>query len=105
MWETLKANAIAFHASFHKSGTIVFARLQILFGAIWTVLTMTDLAPLISNPKILTGWLIFSGVVTEMSRRSGTYADEDGHLLPRRDHDQTINVNVNTPGPTSGSTK
>lgn len=109
MWATIKSSIVSFHQSFHKSGTLVFARLQILFGAIWTVLTMTDLAPLIGNPKILTGWLLFSGVVTEMTRRSGTYADDDGHLMPRRD--QTVNVTVNTTapasplGPTSGTTK
>lgn len=105
MWQTVKTNALAFHRSFHQSGVIVFGRLQVLLGAVWAVLTATDLSPLISNPKYITAWLIFSGLVTEMSRRSRTFEDDDGHLLPRKD-DQTVNVTINnTPGPTSGDTK
>ncbi len=106
MWETVKDKAAAFHRSFHQSGVIVFARLQVLIGALWAVLTAVDLAPLISNQKYLTLWLIFSGLVTELSRRSNTYVDDDGHLMPRRQ--ETVNVTVNnapTPGPTSGTTK
>lgn len=112
MWQTVKTNALAFHRSFHKSGVIVFGRLQVLLGAIWGVLIATDLSPLIGNPKYITAWLIFSGLVTEMSRRSRTDEDEDGHLVPRRE-DQTVNVTVNNAapapaspvGPTTGTTK
>ena len=118
MWQTIKTNALAFHASFHKSGTIVFARLQVLLGAVWTVLTMADLAPLISNPKYLTGWLLFSGVVTELTRRSRTDIDDEGHLVPHADVRQSVpaqGISVSNPsgatpvppvvGPTSGNTK
>jgi hypothetical protein len=111
MWATLKSTIVSIHQSFHKSGTLVFARVQVMVGIVWEVLSHTDLSSVIGNPKYLTYWLIFSGVITEMTRRSGTYADEDGHLMPRRD-DQTVTVNVNTApapaspiGPTSGNTK
>lgn len=55
-------------AWFKNSTTILWARLQVLFAAVWAVLTQTDLAPLLDQ-KWLTGWLIFSGVVTELTRR------------------------------------
>jgi hypothetical protein len=106
MWETIKANALAFHRSFHSSGVIWFARIQVLVGAVWAVLTAVDLAPLIGNPKYVTAWLVFSGVVTEMSRRSRSEADDEGHLVPRRDDDHVTVAAPAVPlSPTSGPTK
>jgi len=113
MWETVKTSATSFHRSFHSSGVIWFARIQVLGGAVWGVLVATDLSPLISDPKVLTGWLIFSGLVTELSRRSNTYEDDDGHLLPRQQQEVNVTVNTTTSapapasplGPTSGTTK
>lgn len=69
MYQTIKTNAIAFHNSFRSSATIVFARVQLLLAAAWSVLIATDLAPVINNPKYVTAWLVFSGVVTEYCRR------------------------------------
>ncbi|KRQ99294.1 hypothetical protein [Bradyrhizobium valentinum] len=60
---------------FVNSGTIVWARVQIIVGIIWSVLVVTDLSPLLA-PKWLTLWLIFSGIVTEAVRRSGTVTVE-----------------------------
>jgi hypothetical protein len=111
MWASIKNYVLAFHATFHSSLVILFARVQVLIGAVWVVLTATDLAPLIGNQKYLTLWLVFSGVVTELSRRQGTEVNEDNKLVPRRAPEQ-INVTVNNApapasplGPTSGDTK
>ena len=62
MWNSIKN-------FFKDSETIFWARLQMAVGAIWTVLVASDLSPLL-NPKWMTYWLIFSGVITEMARRS-----------------------------------
>ncbi len=62
MWDKLKA-------WFSRSETILFARLQVLAGAVWAVLTAVDLSPVL-EPKWLTVWLIASGVVTELARRA-----------------------------------
>lgn len=113
MWEQVKSKAVAFHRSFHSSSVIWIARLQVLFGAVWAALTAVDLAPVIGNPKYVTAWLIFSGIVTEYGRRANTREDDDGHLIPVRSN-TTVNVTVDTPaapapasplGPTSGNTK
>ena len=64
MWQDIKA----WWGSWEKSGTIIWARIQVIFGAVWTVLSATDLAPLL-NPKLLTYWLIASGVLTELIRQ------------------------------------
>lgn len=64
MWEKIKN-------WFWRSETIAWARLQMFIGIVWTVLSVSDLSPLL-NPKWLTYWLIFSGVVTEYLRRRGT---------------------------------
>ena len=53
---------------FKRSETIFFARLQVFLGAVFAVLTVTDLSPLLP-PKYLTIWLIISGVITELLRR------------------------------------
>lgn len=56
---------------FWRSETIAWARLQMLVGAIWTVMSVSDLSPVL-DPKWLTYWLVFSGVVSELLRRRGT---------------------------------
>jgi hypothetical protein len=56
---------------FWHSETILWARLQVLFGVVWTVLSVTDLSPLL-DAKYMTYWLIVSGVITELLRRKGT---------------------------------
>lgn len=56
---------------FWHSETILWARLQMFVGAVWTVLLATDLSPTL-DPKYLTWWLVFSGVVSELLRRRGT---------------------------------
>jgi hypothetical protein len=53
---------------FWRSETIAWARLQILFGVVWGVVSVADLSPLLSG-KWLTIWLIFNGIVTEFLRR------------------------------------
>lgn len=68
MWEKIKA-------WFKHSETIFWARLQVALGTLLQVLTHTDLSPLIKDPKwltvwtILSGWLVASGVITELARR------------------------------------
>lgn len=56
---------------FWRSETIAFARLQVFFGIVWTVLSASDLSPVLSG-KVLTYWLIFSGIVGEYLRRRDT---------------------------------
>ena len=58
------------HDSFHDSEVILWARIQVLVGSLWVVASQTDLAPVISNPKYLTYWLIANGVITEVLRRN-----------------------------------
>ena len=60
----------SFQHSFHDSEVIVFARVQVLFGVVWGVLTVVDISPILENPKYITGWLLFSGMVTEVLRRN-----------------------------------
>lgn len=56
---------------FRHSETIMWARIQVAAGIIWTVLSASDLSPLL-NPKYLTYWLIVNGVISEWLRRRGT---------------------------------
>lgn len=71
----LAASLAAFHlvpsvrAWLKDSETILWARFQMLAGAIWTTLVQADLAPLL-DPAWLTIWLIVSGAITEIGRRA-----------------------------------
>ncbi len=85
MWARIKAWALSFHASFHDSEVILFARFQLVLGVAWTVFSATDMAPLITNPKYLTAWLLGSGIVTELLRRSRA-TDYAAPLATRDDH-------------------
>ena len=53
---------------FLHSETIAWGRLQMFIGAVWAVLVVTDLSPLLS-PKYMTLWLVISGGLTEYFRR------------------------------------
>jgi hypothetical protein len=118
MWSSIRNSAVSFHQSFHGSWVIWIARVQMLLGAIWAALTAVDLAPLIGNPKYVTAWLVFSGMITEYGRRSGTYRNDHNQLVPcppdhdddHRDDHGNVTVVVNSsaaasPVPTVGLTK
>lgn len=61
-----------------RSEVVAWARIQVLVGAVWMALSASDLSPLL-DPKYLTYWLIFNGIITELLRRRGTEY-RDGHL-------------------------
>lgn len=61
-------------AFFKYSETILWARIQLVVGAVWTVLLAADLSPVLQG-KYLTYWLVVSGVVTEIVRRRAGSAD------------------------------
>jgi hypothetical protein len=56
---------------FVHSETIFWARLQVIAGVIWAVISVADLSPLLS-PKALAIWLIINGIISEYLRRRGT---------------------------------
>lgn len=62
MWDKIKA-------WFKNSATIAWARISVIIGAAWTVLLTTDLSPVLKNPKLMTAWMIISGIATELARR------------------------------------
>lgn len=56
---------------FYNSSTILWARFQVLFGSIVTVLLVTDMTPWLP-PKYLVMWIPINGVITEYLRRVNT---------------------------------
>lgn len=113
MWSNIRAGALRFHQSFHYSAVIWIARAQVVLGAVWIGLTSVDLAPLIANPKYVTAWLVFSGVVTELGRRSNTIIAPNGQFVPvSRDDGSPLVIATApvapvpaSPVPTTGLTK
>ncbi len=82
---------------FHDSEVIVWSRLQLLVGAVWAVLVVSDLSSVLPA-KWLPWWLIFSGIVTEYTRRARephdlgvkTVADLDTVALPIKTADSVV---------------
>lgn len=74
---------------FWRSETILWARLNMLFGVVWGVLSVSDLSPLLSG-KWLTVWLIFNGIVSELLRRRG--AIQTTAMVPELAKDGSLDV-------------
>ncbi len=82
---------------FKDSETIAWARIQLVVGAVWSVLAMSDLSGVLPA-KWLPYWLIFSGIITEISRRTRephdlgvkTVADLDSVSLPIKTADAVV---------------
>lgn len=69
----LKSIYVKFWSWMRSSGTIAFARLQVLIGIVLTVLSTTDVTPIFKDhPQWLVWWTIASGVIAEYVRRRGT---------------------------------
>ena len=95
MWDRIRV-------FFRDSETLVWARIQMVVGAVWTVLAMSDLSGVLPA-KWLPYWLILSGVVTEISRRAReprdlgikTVADLDTVMVPVKTADK-MKINEGT---------
>jgi hypothetical protein len=59
-----------FHASFHDSEVILWARSQYLMLAIYTALQSVDMSAIISDRHLLQGYIFANAMVTELLRRS-----------------------------------
>jgi len=59
-----------FHASFHDSEVILWARLQFLFGVAFVSLQGVDMSSIISDKHLLAGYIFANGFITETLRRS-----------------------------------
>lgn len=59
-----------FHATFHDSEIILWARAQFLLLAMYEGLQSVDMSAIISDHRLLQGYIFVNAVVTEMLRRS-----------------------------------
>lgn len=78
MLASIKREWTYLHGTFHDSETILWARVQVILGAVWLGLSQADMAPIINNPKYLSFWMIFNGAVSELLRRSREEFRDDG---------------------------
>jgi len=58
-----------FHASFHSSEVILWARLQFLFFALYTGMQGVDMSAFISDKRLFQLYLLANGVIGEYARR------------------------------------
>ena len=64
MWQSIKT----WWATWEKSETIIWSRVQMFVGALWAAAASTDLAPIVPA-KYLPIWLVISGALTEYLRQ------------------------------------
>lgn len=68
------------YGTFHGSETILWSRLNIAIGSAWVALQGSDLSPVISNPKYIAYWVIFSNFINELFRRRHAEYDDHGNM-------------------------
>jgi len=74
---------------FVHSETIFWARLQIVAGIAWAVISIADLSPLLSV-KWFAVWGIFNGIVCELLRRRNSLAVE--RIVPVEGASEVVKV-------------
>jgi len=77
MLDNVKGYWRSFHASFHDSEVILWARLQFLFLAIYESLQMVDISAFISDHRMLQIYIVMNGIVGEYTRRRREKWKED----------------------------
>lgn len=80
MWSWIKREYAYLHGTFHGSSVIVWSRLNMFIGTFWFSIQGIDLSPVLTNPKVLMGYLIFNNFVNEMLRRNGAEYHPDGSI-------------------------
>ena len=70
MIQFLRNRTSEFHATFHDSEVLLWARSQYLMLALYQGLQAIDISVFISDRHILQGYIFANAVITEMLRRS-----------------------------------
>ncbi|UQR66233.1 hypothetical protein LRP30_13680 [Bradyrhizobium sp. C-145] len=106
MIATLKAGQVKFWNWMRNSGTIAWSRLQVLLGALFAVLSVTDLSPLPifkDHPDWLLYWMIVNGFISEYIRRRGTEVVQTQAYVPDVGHVDVVKlVDTNVAPPPKG---
>jgi len=69
MIDEIKYRWAQFHASFHDSETILWARAQFLFFAVYEGLQQVDMSAFVSDHRLLQGYFLLNGIIAEYARR------------------------------------
>lgn len=77
MLSHLRAKYIWFHATFHDSEVILWARVQYLFGLIYAGMQVMDMSLFISDKKLLQLYFFANAMVTEGLRRRNAEWNKD----------------------------
>lgn len=69
IWQKIKDEFGYLVSTFRSNETIIWARIQSVVGAVWAVVSVTDLTQFHLNATYVAYWMVFNGVVTELIRR------------------------------------
>ena len=59
-----------FRASFHGSETIIWARIQYVFGMLLVAVNSVDLSPYITDRHLLLAYMLCNAMITEVLRKN-----------------------------------
>lgn len=80
MWTWIKQEYAYLHGTFHSSEVILWARAQYILLAVYTALQMVDLSALISDRKLLQGYIFANALISELLRRRNAEYNENGSI-------------------------
>ncbi len=69
-----------FKASFHGSEVIIWARLNVAFGALYAGVQFLDLTIFDLDRKWVVAWAVANGIIGELLRRHRAEYDDDGKM-------------------------
>lgn len=81
MYNVIRDKALAFWETFHGSATIIWARSQVLLGALYFGYTMIDPHDIGGlDPRYVQAWIVGNGVLAEYLRRRNAEYHDDGNI-------------------------
>lgn len=80
MWQRVKDEFAYLHGTFHSSEVILWARAQYILLIVYEALQQVDLSLLISDHRLLQGYIFANALISESLRRRNAEYNDDGSL-------------------------
>lgn len=80
MYTTLRDTVIDFWSTFHGSGTIIWARAQVMLGVLYAGYTLIEPSSFDIPPHYVQMWVVGNGALAEYIRRRNAEYHDDGAI-------------------------
>lgn len=81
MYTFIRDKLIDFWSTFHGSGTIIWARAQVMLGVLYAGYVLVEPSSFTDiPPHYVAGWVAANGMLAEYVRRRGAEYHDDGNI-------------------------